>query len=82
MSDRKQEERIKFLTETFKVLVTIFLALTGGLAFLGRVTYPESNSSGEAFDNVLLVLGAVLDAFIIIAIFGVWFEIKKEIKKL
>ncbi len=33
MGDRKQEDKIKFLTETFKGLITVFLALTGGLAF-------------------------------------------------
>lgn len=82
MSERKQEEHIKFLTETFKVLITMFLALSGGLAVLGRVEYAVSDADKEAFDNVLLVLGAVLDAFLIIAIFGVWFEIKKEIQKL
>lgn len=63
MSDRKQEERIKFLTETFKVLVTIFLALTGGLTFLGRVTYSDNNSPQKAFDNAILVMGSVLMYF-------------------
>ncbi len=82
MSDRKQEEKIKFLTETFKCLITVFLALTGGLAFLNRVTYSDNNSPLKAFDNAILVMGSVFDVFLLIAIFVVWFEIDKQIQKL
>jgi hypothetical protein len=83
MSTKKQEEEIKFLTETFKILITLFIVLTDGLAFLIRSTYPDKNATAlKAIDNALLVMGSVFDIMIIVVIFVLGFHIKRIIKEL
>jgi hypothetical protein len=81
--DKKQEEKIRFLMKTFKTLVTLALALNGGLVYLSRDIFLEKgNTNVVAMEKTLLILGTVFDICILIIIFVLWFEIRKIIKDL
>jgi hypothetical protein len=81
--DKKQEEKNRFLMETFKTLVTLALAFNGGLVYLSRDIFLEkTNSNVVAMEKTLLILGTVFDIYILIIIFVLWFEIRKIIKEL
>lgn len=81
MSIKKQEEKVKLLTEVLRMLFTLLLTVSGGVVFMLRA-YLNKDPASKGGDGLLLFWGIVIVICLLTGIIWIGFKIKGTIKTL